>query len=224
MYNQYSATKNDRRGFIKKVYSLLLIQLTMTVVFIALVVSIPQMREGIKRTVGLFYAALGIMLVLILAIMCFKKVARRYPWNYIALFTFTIFLSYIVAFISAFYNPFVVLSAVLLTFVVTLSLTIYAFKTKSDFTVCGGVLVSVTTSLILFGFLMIFFHPFYVNMIFCEIAIVLYSVFIVYDTQLIAGGRYNEISFDDYVIGALMLYVDIIGLFLYIMSLLGAKK
>ena len=61
-------------------------------------------------------------------------------------------------------------------------------------------------------------------MIFCEIVIVIYSVFIIYDTQLIAGGRYNEISFDDYVIGALMLYVDVVGLFIYIMSLLGSKS
>lgn len=219
-----NSLKNDRKGFIRKVYSLLSIQLSFTFIFIGIIVGVPVLREGIKETLGLFYASLIITIVLIVAIMCFKKVARKYPINYIALFTFTIFESYILAFVSSYYNPYIVLSAVILTFVVTISLTIYAFKTKSDFTVCGGVLVSVSTSLIMFGILLIFFHPFYIHMIFCEIAIVIYSVFIVYDTQLIAGGRYNEISFDDYVIGALMLYVDIVGLFIYIMSLLGSKS
>lgn len=215
---------NDRRGFIKKVYALLCIQLMWTVIFIGIVVGIPEMRDGIQKTAGLFYAALVITILLIIAIMCFKKVARKYPLNYICMFTFSLFESYIVAFISSYYDPYVVLSAILITFVVTVSLTIYAFKTKKDFTVCGGILVSVTVSLIMFGFLMIFFYQYYVNMLFCELAIILYSIFIVYDTQLIAGGRYQEITFDDYVVGALMLYVDIIGLFLYILSLLGSKN
>lgn len=215
---------NDRRAFIKKVYALLTIQLIWTVFFIGIVVGIPEMRDGIQMTVGLFFAALVITLILIIAIMCFKRIARRYPYNYIAMFTFTLFESYIVAFVCSYYDPYVVLCAVLLAFAVTVSLTVYAFKTKSDFTVCGGVLVSVTVSLIMFGFLMIFFHQRYVNIIFCEIAIILYSIFIVYDTQLIAGGRYQEISYDDYVIGAVMLYVDIIGLFMYILSLLGSKS
>ena len=215
---------NDRKGFIKKVYALLCIQLTWTVFFIGIVVGIPEMREGIQKTIGLFYAALVITVLLIISLMCFKKIARKYPQNYILMFTFSSFESYILAFISSYYDPYVVLSAVLITFVVTLSLTIYAFKTKTDFTVCGGILVSVTVSLIMFGFLMIFFYQYYANMLFCELAIILYSIFIVYDTQLIAGGRYDEITLDDYVLGALMLYVDIIGLFLYILSLLGSKN
>ena len=226
LYNDLhrNPSKNDRKGFIKKVYSLLSIQLSFTFIFIGIIVGVPALREGIKETLGLFYASLVITILLVIAIMCFKKVARRYPINYIALFTFTIFESYILAFVSSYYNPYVVLSAVILTFVVTISLTIYAFKTKSDFTLCGGALVAVSTSLLMFGILLIFFHSFYVHMIFCEIVIVIYSVFIIYDTQLIAGGRYNEISFDDYVIGALMLYVDVVGLFIYIMSLLGSKS
>ena len=156
--------------------------------------------------------------------MCLKKFARRYPLNYIALFTFSVFESYIIAYICAFYQSIIVLCAALIALVVAFSLTIYAWKTKKDFTTCGGVLVSVTTSMVIFGIFMIFFHQNFASLIFCEIAIIIYSVFIVYDTQLIAGGRYQEISFDDYVIGSLILYVVIVGLFLYILSIVGAKN
>ena len=225
--NYYSAgiqMKNDRRAFIRKVYSLLSIQLIWTVAVAAIVVCVPVVQRGIQSTKPLIIAALVICLALVLAIMCFKKIARQYPINYLALFLFSFFESYIVAYVCSYYDPIIVLCAALITMCVAFSLTIYAWKTKHDFTVCGGALVSVSTSMVLFGFFMIFFNTHYVNLIFCELAIVLYSVFIVYDTQLIAGGRYAEISYDDYVIGALILYVDIVGLFLYILSIFGAKS
>ncbi|OMJ67629.1 hypothetical protein SteCoe_35149 [Stentor coeruleus] len=216
--------KNDRRAFIRKVYALLSIQLIWTAIITGIVVGIPVIREGIKKTKGLVIAAMVICLALVIAIMCFKKIARRYPINYLALFTFSFFESYIVAYVCAFYDKYIVLCAALIALSVAFVLTIYAWKSKRDFTVCGGVLISVTTSLILFGFFMIFFNTHFLNLIFCEVAIIIYSVFIVYDTQLIAGGRYQEITFDDYVIGALILYVDIVGIFLYILSLFGSKS
>lgn len=221
--SQQNLIANDKIGFIRKVYALLLIQLIWTSIVTGIVVGVPVVKEGIKRTKGLVIAAIVITIILIIGIMCFKKIARRYPINYVALFLFTFFESYIVAYICSYYVPIIVLCAALITLTVAFALTIYAWKTKTDFTVCGGVLVSVSTSLILFGFFMIFFYTSFVNLIFCEIAIILYSVFIVYDTQLIAGGRYQEISYDDYVIGALVLYVDIVGLFLYVLALFGSK-
>jgi protein lifeguard len=220
----HSHRHNDRIGFIRKVYALLCIQLIWTIIVTAIVVSVPSISEGIKNTKGAVIAALIITIFLIFAIMCFKKVARKYPINYIALFTFSIFESYIVAYICAFYDGYIVLAASIIAMAVAFSLTLYAWKTRKDFTTCGGILISMGTSLVLFGFFMIFFSTHYANLIFCEIAIILYSIFIVYDTQLIAGGRYQEISYDDYVIGALILYVDIVGLFLYILSFLGAKN
>lgn len=224
IFEPSEALKNDRRAFIRKVYSLLSIQLIWTSIITGIVVGVPVISEGIKKTKGLVIAALIICLALVIAIMCFKKIARRYPINYIALFMFSFFESYIVAYVCAFYDKYVVLCAALIALSVAFALTIYAWKSKRDFTVCGGVLISVTTSLILFGFFMIFFNTHFLNLIFCEVAIILYSIFIVYDTQLIAGGRYQEITFDDYVIGALILYVDIVGIFLYILSLFGSKS
>ena len=41
------------------------------------------------------------------------------------------------------------------------------------------------------------------------------------DTQMICGGRRYEISPEDYIAGALMLYMDIIQIFLYILQITG---
>jgi protein lifeguard len=56
--------------------------------------------------------------------------------------------------------------------------------------------------------------------------LLLFSVYIVYDTQLIVGGEHRKLSFsiDDYAFAALMLYVDIIQLFLSILELFGERR
>lgn len=51
-----------------------------------------------------------------------------------------------------------------------------------------------------------------------------YSIYLLYDTRKIIGGKHKELNMDDSVKGAMLLYMDIISLFLQIMKLLGEKK
>lgn len=52
----------------------------------------------------------------------------------------------------------------------------------------------------------------------------IYCGYILVDTQLIMGGKNKELSLDNYILGSVILYVDIIGLFLKLLQLLGDKK
>ena len=53
--------------------------------------------------------------------------------------------------------------------------------------------------------------------------IVVFAIYVVYDTQLIASGKSHSISYDDYIIAALLLYVDILMLFLEFLKLFGGR-
>lgn len=53
---------------------------------------------------------------------------------------------------------------------------------------------------------------------------VAYSIYLLVDTQMILGGKHKSLSLDNYVLGAIILYVDIVGLFLKILQILGKKK
>ena len=53
---------------------------------------------------------------------------------------------------------------------------------------------------------------------------IVYSVYLMVDTQMILGGKNKELGLDDYVLGSVILYADIISLFLKILQLLGKKK
>jgi FtsH-binding integral membrane protein len=51
-----------------------------------------------------------------------------------------------------------------------------------------------------------------------------YSIYLIIDTQLILGGKNQELTLDNYVLGAVLLYIDIIQLFLQILKILGKRK
>lgn len=64
-------------------------------------------------------------------------------------------------------------------------------------------------------------------MIVTLIAIVLgavYSIYLLIDTQLIMGGKNKSLTLDNYVLGSVILYIDIVQLFLQILKILGDKK
>ena len=58
-------------------------------------------------------------------------------------------------------------------------------------------------------------------MILALIGVILFSVYIIYDTQLIMGNRSEMIEVDDYILGAFMLYTDIINLFLELLKIIN---
>ena len=48
--------------------------------------------------------------------------------------------------------------------------------------------------------------------------------FLAYDTQMLMGGRKHQLSPEEYIYGALQLYLDVVYLFLIILSLFGGKN
>ena len=112
-----------------------------------------------------------------------------------------------------------------MTSAVTVALTYYACTTKTDFTMCGGlffILGMALFCLCIASFFLTFvswWHPFV-----AAILVVFYGLFLIYDTQLIAGGKKHQLSMDDYIVGALLLYIDIMMLFLELLKLFGDRN
>jgi len=103
-----------------------------------------------------------------------------------------------------------------------LALTIYAYTTKTDVTMWGGILVCVSIGLLIFVLLAVWLRSNWLYIALCSCLVVLFGIFLVYDTQLIIGKKRHQLSEDDYILGALMLYLDIILIFTYILDLLRA--
>ena len=50
---------------------------------------------------------------------------------------------------------------------------------------------------------------------------VLFGIYLIYDIQLVIGKFGREYEIDDYIFAALAIYIDIINIFSFILSLLG---
>ena len=93
---------------------------------------------------------------------------------------------------------------------VVISLTVYAFTTKTDFTILGGLFFILGFVLIGAVILGIFFRSKIYQIILASLILVFYGLYLIYDTQLIVGNQKYSLSYDDYIIGALSLYIDIV--------------
>jgi len=210
--------KEIRRGFIFKVYGLLFIQLTLTFFFVYLANEIKSLRNFIIYHYWLYLfislIPLGIMILVI-----FKpQTTRRVPSNYILLFIFTICEGYFLALFTFVFQRKSTYISLLLTLIAVITLIIYAFISKNDFTQCEGILW-VLLVLHFFGVLFMVIFRLSILYIFLNIlGIGLFSLYLIYDIQLIEGNQKYKLSEDDYILGVIMLYLDIINLFLYILS------
>ena len=217
-------SKMARMGFIRKVYGILAAQLVLTFGLVCLVFipSFSSFLIHIPNAFVLFYVAMGISFATIILLACCKSISRSVPINYILLFIFTSCEAYMLMHCCAIYEKSIVISAAALTAAVTVSLTIYAFTTKTDFTWCGGLLFAGVCILIVTGLLGCCFGFNKITYIlYCSGGVFVYSIYLIYDTQLISGKFGNDFEIDDYVLAAVNVYLDIVNLFLYILSLLG---
>ena len=213
---------SDRLGFIRKVYLLLFVQLLIT----ALLVMMGALSEGFRDFVydnwWIMLVSFFLSLIPLLLLFFVKSFARTVPINYCLLFLFTLLDGFTLACITTFYEPGVILIAFGCTAALTGGLTMYAWLTKTDFTKLYGIMIVVGFALMGFLLIIIIFGSDDVyRLIFCPIAIVFYGVYLIIDTQYIIGkGKYG-LGYDDYVLGVVALYIDIVGMFSYLLELIG---
>ena len=154
---------------------------------------------------------------------CYKTAAREVPSNYILLFSYTFSMTFILSFICSMYDPKVVTSACIMTIAIALALTLYAMTAKADFSKCIAFMFCFVIIMLIMTILLCFFNTRVAYTLYCVTGVLLYSLFIIIDTMLICGGKRYGLSIDDYIFAALILYIDIIQLFLEILRLLGNR-
>ncbi|XP_023031937.1 protein lifeguard 1 isoform X1 [Drosophila willistoni] len=214
-----------RKGFIRKVYMILMVQLSITFAFVSIFTFSTSTQEWCQKNPWLFWIALCVLIVTMICMACCESVRRKTPLNFIFLFLFTLAESFLLGIIAGQYKADEVLMAVGITAAVSLGLTLFALQTKFDFTMCGGVLVCCLVVFIIFGIVAIFVSGKIFAMVYASLGALLFSVYLVYDTQLMLGGKHKySISPEEYIFAALNLYLDIINIFMYLLAIIGLAR
>lgn len=223
--NMEFSDKSVRMGFIRKVYLILMAQMVVTFGMVALFTLSSDVKKFVHDTPGLFIAAIVGTFVCIIALSCCGNLRRRTPHNYIFLAIFTVCEGFVLGTAAASYTKNEILIAVGVTVVVTLSLTLFAFQTKIDFTGCGIFVFVSLIVLMIFGILALIFRSEILNMVYSCLGALLFCFYLVFDTQLMIGGRHKyALSPEEYVFASLTLYLDVVNIFMYILSIIGGSR
>ncbi|KAF9682921.1 hypothetical protein SADUNF_Sadunf05G0158100 [Salix dunnii] len=209
--------------FIRKVYTIIAIQLLVTVAVATAVVSVHSISNFIVHTkVGLaIYIAIIVIPFVVLCPLYYFYQLR--PLNYLLLGIFTTALGFLVGLTCAFISGKVILQSAIITFTAMVTLTLYTFwaaRRGHDFSFLGPFLSASLIALLLFALIQIFFPLGRISvMIFGCLASILFCGFIIYDTDNLIK-RY---AYDEYIWAAVSLYLDIINLFLSILTVCSAQ-
>jgi len=213
-----------REGFTAKVFGIVAYQM----VILFLVVLLGFMNSTFKEwllTSVLFYALAIIISFTCLFIPIFKpNLLKAVPANYILLTIFTLSYSWIIAAFTLRFTATSVLTALFLTIVMVTCLSIYAFWTKSDYTVLGGTLFTALTLLIISSILLIFIRIELLYMIYIYAGLIIFCIYLLYDVQLLIGKGEHKFGEDDYILAAINIYLDIIAIFIRILAIVGNKN
>uniref|UniRef100_A0A1A8QEV8 Protein lifeguard 2 n=1 Tax=Nothobranchius pienaari TaxID=704102 RepID=A0A1A8QEV8_9TELE len=219
---------NIRRVFIRKVYTILLVQLLVTVAIVALFTFCDPVRDYIQTNPGWYWASYAVFFVTYLTLSCCSAPRRQFPWNLILLTIFTLSLSYMTGMLSSYYNTKSVVMCLGIAAAVCLVVTIFSFQTKFDVTSCHGVLFIFCLVMFISGLVLAVVLPFqyvpWLDAIYASLGAILFTMFLAFDTQLLMGNKRYTMSPEEYVFATLSIYLDIVYIFSFFLQIFGAKR
>jgi len=213
-----------RLGFVRKVYGIVCTQVTATALFAALCcegpLHAPIMRFAMTSPRLLQW---GSLIATLLAFVMCRVGKDRYPLNMVGLSFLTAVMALDVGVVCAMVTAAglgaLVVQAAVITSLLTLGLTLYTFKSKRNFSFLGAALWPLLFGLVIFNLLSIFFPSLrmgWMGLLAAFAGAGIFCAYIVFDTWRIL----KELNCDDYVEGAIQLYLDIVNLFLYILEIM----
>jgi modulator of FtsH protease len=212
------ASVEERMGFVRKVYALFFAATLFAVGGVGLGLAYPPLMLAIIAHPWLtFFALMGGVLG--------AQAVRLVPGvNLLALFAFTALTGVIISPAIAIYtrmNPASIWQAGLLTLGIFGGLTAYVFVSKKDFSFLRGMVTTGLIVVFLAGVLNLFIvgSSAFAFGISCA-ALLLFSGFVLYDTSNIIR-RYPT---NEYVAGALSLYLDAFNIFLALLRILNSGR
>ncbi len=169
---------------------------------------------------GLSFAYWGSVILEFVLLFGLMFAKDKSPLNLILLFAFTFMSGFTLAPTLALFISkglgYVIGEAFLLSAIAFFALTVFAMNTKRDFTTMGKILFITLIIVVVAGLINIFLHLPLLQLIIASVSAILFSFFILYDTQnIIRGNVTNEIE------AAVSLYLDFLNLFISLLQILG---
>ncbi|URE31391.1 hypothetical protein MUK42_06321 [Musa troglodytarum] len=223
LYPNMMESPQLRWAFIRKVYSIVALQILLTIAVAGVVNFVEPVRSFLlSHTTASLVVYILIIISPFLVLLPMIYFRERHPLNLLLLTLFTICISLAIGMACATSKGKIVLQSAALTATVVVGLTLYTFwaaKRGYDFNFLGPFLCAALIVLMLYCIIQIFIPMGKVSTtIYGCVAAIIFSGFIIYDTDNLIKRH----SYDQYICAAISLYLDIINLFTALLTVFNS--
>ncbi|KAK7944997.1 hypothetical protein WMY93_000725 [Mugilogobius chulae] len=193
--------KTVRRAFVRKVFSLVFLQLLFTFSVVCIFTFSTTIKSWCRRTSG-----------------STSRPTSCSWWCCCRSAVVTVTLSYMVGTIASYHDTMTVVLTMGSTLAISLAIIAYSIQSRYDFTVCYGLLLILSVDLIMFGVFSTFYYSHMADVAYGALGALLFSLFLMADVQMMMGTMSYRLSPEEYVYAALTIYLDIVLIFLYLLG------
>ena len=212
-------TGAERATLARRTYGLVFLSVLVTMLGAAFAFSQPALMQGVIQHPFITFICMFIPLIMA------QRSARVFPKNIILTFLFTFIEGIWLApfLLMAERNaPGVVSQAAVLTFAAFGVLSLYAVTSRRDFSAWGSFLTVGVVVLFVALLINMFVASAAAGLWLSVSGVLIFSGLLVFDTwRLLRSGAYGQ---DDYVMTAVAIYLDLLNMFIFILSLLGGGR
>ncbi|KAM4605560.1 protein lifeguard 1 [Polymixia lowei] len=210
--------KTVRMAFVRKVFCILTLQLLFTCGVVCVFTFSSVVKTWVQTNLWAYLSSYIIFMVVGIGLVICRSFSRGHPWNLVGLVAVTVGLSYMVGTIASFHNTMSVVIAMGATLAVCLAIITFSVQTRFDFTLWIGVLLVVFVDLVVFGVFCTFYYSHILEIVYGCVGALLYSLILAVDCQLLMGTKTYRLNPEEYVNAALLIYIDIMYIFLYLLG------
>ena len=210
----------ERATLVRRTYGLVFLSIIVTMLGVAFTSTQPGLQAAVIQHPFITFIAMFAPLFMVM------RDPRTFPKNIILTFLFTFIEGIYIApflFFAETRSPGIVGQAGLLTLTAFGALTLFTVASRRDFSAWGsfffvGLIVLLLTSL-LNAF---FFHSTTAGLWIAAGGVLVFSGLLVFDTWRIT--RSGQLGPEDYAMAAVTIYLDLLNMFMFILSLLGGNR
>ena len=216
-YHHGDVSSNYRLGFLQKVYTVIIVQMLLACLFISFNYFKSLELIYIQQT-GLFIASVIVLTLLLIFLILLNRFAKFQEISWILLVLITISQCWILGYVAALTETTTVLFTCILIIAVTLSLLIYTWCINTEFHFWWAFLVAFLTLVVALTITVLIVlstlaSVTYLNFLLSGIAVLLYTFYIIFDSQLILTKVGIEYSWEDHIFATLNVYINACEIF-----------
>ena len=196
----------------RHIYGVLSLQLIVATLLVVGTYYSPDMVDVMVDNSWIFMLCLVVSAGIVMVAFCFKHFARKHHRADFLYLVFTASFGLLMANLTIFFNPWYVLSGILIVTGVAISLAVYSFSSRNHFKDMAALLVGLVVGglVMLFDFwYLIPFELYY--LVAYSVVVVGCALHLVVNGQVVIREGRHHLKHKHFALGALLLYVDWFG-------------